>query len=565
MTTRILLIASAALLTACGEPPGMGPSTTSDWETSASSSEASSSTEAGSEAGSETGPPEPICIPGSRRCDGDAVEECAPTGLEWAPGEDCGDYGVCQPCIDAEDCDQVRCATPCDVEGRVPSSQGCSFFATRLLEGDNTNGTRTHAVIVANPDETRTATVSWFETPEGTREENLLETRTVAPGATELFVIDSGPIASDTSLLRAGGIFRVGSDIPIVAYLHSPGDGTENGGDASMLLPEETFRTDFVIPSFPPRAENPVRSPSYFVVIALEDDTEVTWTAPQDTFGNGLPLPYVAQGETGTATMNRFDNMRIAASRDAHPNDMGELRDVSGAYVHANKPIAVFAGVTCASVPYDAWTCDHMQEQAIPLQYWGEEYVAAAHPARPGTLDELWRVYAGADDMTVTVTPAQPGTPINFANRGDWVELTFPQGTDVVMTGDKPFMPVQYLMSNRQAEADPLTALGGDPAMYQFVPVEQFLTRYVFATGKSFTAEYVQITRSAGGADVTVDGVTVTGYRTIGAYEIADWLITEGSHVAESDQPFGIAQVAYTDRSSYAYPGGVQAEEIFLP
>ncbi len=541
----------------------MGPSTTSDWETGSSGA----SSEGEGEAESETGLPEPVCIPGNRRCGdgGAAVEVCASTGLDWVAEEPCGDYGECITCVDEEECEQVRCSTPCDLDGRVPSSEGCSFFATRMLEGDNTNGTREHAVFVANPDETRTATVSFYWTPEGTRDETLQDTITLAPGATHEFAIVSEPIASDTSLLRAGGISRVGSDVPIVAYLHSPGSGAENGGDASLLLPEETFRTDFVIPSFAPRATNPIRSPSYFVVIALEDDTEVTWAAPQDTFGNGAPIPYVDAGTSGVVTLNRFDNMRVAASRDAHPDAEGELRDISGASIHATKAIAVFAGVTCSAVPFEGWSCDHLQEQAIPLQYWGTEYVGAAAPVRPVDRDEIWRIYAGADDVTVTATPAQPGTPVTLQKRGDWVELNFPVGTDVVFTGDKAFMPVHYLASNRLVQSDMVVPAGGDPSMYQSVPTEQFLDRYVFATGKGFTTEYVQITRAAGGPDVLVDGVVVTGYRSVGAYEIADWTIDEGSHVAESDGRFGITQAGYTSNASYAYPGGIQAEEIFLP
>ena len=97
-----------------------------------------------------------ICLPDARRCEGGdlggGIEVCASTGLEWVLADDCGAYGACEFCVSEDDCDAVRCASPCDVEGRVPSSEGCSFFATRLLEGDNSNGTRVHSVIVANPD-----------------------------------------------------------------------------------------------------------------------------------------------------------------------------------------------------------------------------------------------------------------------------------------------------------------------------------------------------------------------------------------------------------------------------
>ena len=68
--------------------------------------------------------------------------------------------------------------------------------------------------------------------------------------------------------------------------------------------------------------------------------------------------------------------------------------------------------------------------------------------------------------------------------------------------------------------------------------------------------------RAKGGADVLVDGKVVTGYYAVGTFEVADWLIQPGAHLATSDQPFGILQIGYTDVTSYAYPGGMQLEII---
>ena len=94
------------------------------------------------------------------------------------------------------------------------------------------------------------------------------------------------------------------------------------------------------------------------------------------------------------------------------------------------------------------------------------------------------------------------------------------------------------------------------------IPVEQFLDRYVFATGIGYTKNYVQIIRKVGGADVKVDGATVGGYVKIGGYELSDWPIGEGGHVAESAEPFAIINIGYTDFTSYAYPGGMKLDVI---
>jgi hypothetical protein len=94
------------------------------------------------------------------------------------------------------------------------------------------------------------------------------------------------------------------------------------------------------------------------------------------------------------------------------------------------------------------------------------------------------------------------------------------------------------------------------------VPVEQFLDRYAFVTGTGYIVHYAQIIRAKGSADVKVDGAVVNGYYAVGEYEVADWKISEGAHLAESDSPFGIVSTGYTDATSYAYPGGLKLAVI---
>jgi hypothetical protein len=117
-------------------------------------------------------------------------------------------------------------------------------------------------------------------------------------------------------------------------------------------------------------------------------------------------------------------------------------------------------------------------------------------------------------------------------------------------------MPVQYLEGQNGGAGT------GDPASYQMVPVEQFLPRYVFVTGTGYNLNYVQIIRPLGGAEVYVDDVMVTGYYQVGEFEVADYSIQPGSHLADSEEEFGVIQVGYTNVTSYAYPGGLKLATI---
>ncbi|MGB1016630.1 MAG: IgGFc-binding protein, partial [Nannocystaceae bacterium] len=294
--------------------------------------------------------------------------------------------------------------------------------------------------------------------------------------------------------------------------------------------------------------------PSYVAVIALEHDTIVNWTAKTDTAGDFFPVPFVFEGEVGEMELNERDMMQIAAS--SNEEDVRK-RDLSGMVINATKPVWVVGATSCAFVPFGGQGfCDHLQEQLIPIEQWGKEYVAAHSPVR-GTEKHVWRIYGGADNVGVATDPPLDGTPFVLEKTGDYREFEVDNGVSFVVTSNGPIMPVQYLYGSQDGAGT------GDPSMYQMVPVEQFLRRYAFATGLNYDDDYVQVTRKKGAAAVLVDGVPVTGYYEIGDYEVADWKVEEGAHFAESSQAFGIAGVGYTQQNaSYAYPGGMALEVI---
>src|SRR5690606_38666161 len=184
---------------------------------------------------------------------------------------------------------------------------------------------------------------------------------------------------------RQGGSYRVQSNIPVVAYLHSPMAAVQTN-DASMLLPEHALRENHVVASYTPWLTN--YYPSYFNVIAVEDATTVSWYPPVAT-NAGVGVPSVPAGGMGQVVMNRGDTLQVVASKDI---------DVSGTYVSADKPIAVISGAEIVNVPGVQYA-DHIEEQMLPLDYWGQEYVGPRAPPR-GTEGFHWRIYGGADNVT---------------------------------------------------------------------------------------------------------------------------------------------------------------------
>ena len=418
----------------------------------------------------------------------------------------------------------------CDQAEMVESTVGCVFRANKMQNFQE----EPSSLIVGNvsPDENATINIYYGN---GGAEQLVVGPIDVAPLATYEYVMNMPSEPGDVSVLRIGGTFKVESSRPVVAYQHSP-IMAEAHNDSSMLIPDHALGQNYIAATY----TRNVSGPPYFNVVAIEDNTTVTWE-PRESTAAGSGVPAVAAFATGQVVINEYDMLQVTSNTD-----------VSGTIISTDKPAWVVAAMPCTNVPNGVTFCDHIEELMLPLEYWGEEYVGAHAPTR-GNESYYWRVFSGADGVTITTDPPQPMTPA-VLDRGEWFEFSTSQS--FMISADGPFMPVQYLAGQNGGAGT------GDPASYQMVPTAQFLTRYVFVTGVGYDLNYAQVTRPAGGADVVVDGVVVDGYYAVGPFEVADWAMNAGAHVAESDEPFGVTQVGYTSVTSYAYPGGMSLKQI---
>ena len=523
-----------------------------------------------------------LCEPGAQRCaDTTTREVCKPTGLQWEPAS-CGNYQTCTE-QGNEEATIATCVGPCEKAETSPTSVGCEFLAIRVRSGNGEEDLEEFydALLVGNPDD-KTASVQLYFTPNlSYLEAPLGEPVILKTGESTIFKLTNSTI-SGFSAIRAGGIYRVKSDIPVIAYLHSPLKNSDSN-DSSMLLPIKSLRQDYVVASYPalvdPNKPDLYRGrPSFFNVIALENKTTISWTPPKISAGNGLNLPKVLADETGTVELNRFDLMQIGASTqnaDGTPNTDYKLHDISGTVIHADKPIWVLSGTACANVPFESpGYCNHLQEQMIPIEYWGTKYVGAHSPLRADEM-HYWRVYAGADDVYVTFDPQNVHPPFKMFRRGDFIDMQVPNGVSFTFKGTGPFMPVQYLASSKSAGGN------GDPAMYQTIPIEQYLKRYVFVTGIAYEKNYAQLVRVDGSAPILVNGAEVPEdkYYLVNAvglrYRVYDMPLDPGDepkfYVAESADPFSLSVIGYVGipgsgrGSAYAYPGGMALNSLNIP
>lgn len=573
--STVLLLTTGSL--ACSDPPAVKGTDSGKDDDSSDSGDGDSGDDS----------PQIICVPGDTMClDDSTLEVCAATGLEWEQVP-CEGYETCvSNHVDSEGETVAACVGPCEKLDGTPSSEGCSFYTTSMYLATSP-AKPPDAIAVGNPQTDLDATVELRWVPAGSNQEELVteingepieNPVVVPPGKSHVFLLDPNYTIyegeQETSLFRSGSVYHVVSNLPVVAYLHSPYQG-DNSNGSTLLLPEHVLQEDYVVFN-----HGAWQSPNYFIVIATQNQTTVTWYPSVETAGDHLPIDFVNAGESGTQLLNRFDNMRI---------DTSELlmrpkceQDLSGTIIQADKPIWVVSAVRgmrlpwcggdevpgCNTIVDDACDrgSDFAMEQNLPLDYWGREYVGPHSPLR-GTESHHWRLYAGEDDVTVNVTPPQPNTPIHLAKRGDWAELIVPTGTHLEFDGNGAFMPVQYVTGHH----DGANGLGS-PAMTQMVPTAQFLNRYVLVTGFKYDVHYIQVIRAAGNADVKLDGVILTEWESVGEWEVSTVEVPEGPHELISDDSFGVVQYGYSmfidqyySSAGYGYMGGMKAEVIYVP
>lgn len=428
-------------------------------------------------------------------------------------------------------------------EAETQGSVGCSFSLTDLLHLHRGTPDDPNAVIVTNPSTEQSARVQVV------RGDFAAEPVVLEPGETHVFEFASSDQFGTATKLRRSAAIRILAEHPVAAYTLAPLNNRASN-DGSLLLPDAALGNAYVIASYAPFTDpgHPQEhgEPSYFTVVAIEDGTIVRFRPTASTIA-GEAVDAVEAGGEGQVELDEGDALRIAAAGAG---------DLSGTVVEADAPIWVAGGVRCAYVPVSSsgW-CDHMQEVLRPIAHWASDYPAVPSPERSQE-PHIWRVFAGAPNLTVTTDPPVPGSPFALEQVGDWHEITVPHGQVIWFHADGPIMPMQYLAGRN------MSGQRGDPSMIQAVASQSWLNRYVVTTGVRYSEHYLQIVRLEGGADVRIDGELVTDYQTREGLEIADHPVAEGSHVIESAEPFGLSSYGYsngidgTKWTSYALPGG---------
>ena len=468
--------------------------------------------------------------------------------------EVCGD-GIDNNCNGIIDDD---CFTPCQLAEFTRSSVGCVYYA---VDTDNYSGydNLQFAVGISNTHASQAANVQVFIKNAGTWQ--VLESRSVLPGTLAQFNLPNRHV--DNTNLHVGGAFKIVSDLPVIAYQFQPVDGVSSyTSDASLLLPTSALDRFYHVVGWGIGAGRP-----QVVIVATQNGTQVTMTPRYNTLAGG-PVPALTANvaHTFTQTLNEGDYLQIESSNN---------NPMNGTIIQSNHPIAVFSCHTCANIPNTGCCCDHVEEQLIGLQSWGNVYVAARMPVRSTGTPEatVWHIYASENNTSIhfTAHPQVTGLPASpqTLNAGQYLELsvsgTMANPGDFVVTANRPILVMEYLTGSYTTNVSADRA--GDPAMTQMVPVAQFLDSYIILVPVNWIYDYAILIKPVG-ASIWRGGTLVPQASFIPVFdgvnpaqwEVARIAIPDGIHAFTGTHPFGIIIVGYDSYDSYAYPGGMNMQ-----
>ena len=528
------------------------------------------------------------CIPGAKTCVGNEVHECTADGQPGGVVETC-DVGNGLACSGGE------CKSACAVAADQPSNVGCEFWAVDLDQQDALNDPAsapwgialsnvgqspaniTIEINNANPGEPLAlSVVDQLSLPPGTLLAKELPTRELDCG------IKPNDYASPGTCLSSKA-YRISSSAPIVVYQFNVFTNAYSN-DASLLLPTNALGNYYRILGW--GAGHPVKlagfkilDRSYVTIVGTKPNTQVS-VQPSWRIKGNPPIAATPAGGNIEVTLGPFDVLNLETDDGTFQDDPATMADLSGTFVKATQPIAVFSGVETAGAPGvvdipkppgwmdgDACCLDHLEDQMFPLESIGSNYVIPRSPVRStGSFHEpdVIRFVGAAEPANVTTNLAPPFN--QFTIQPGEVKTTWTQ-TDMTVQSDKPVMVSQILVSNQYCDG----AYIGDPSLTVYPPVEQFRTEYIILTPGSWDKNYIVIEAEVG-SSVSIDGstpagctITPSGTLNGKSYESRVCLVQEGVHSLTGDKPYGIVAYGYGSAGSYAFVGGADVRRIYEP
>ena len=310
--------------------------------------------------------------------------------------------------------------------------------------------------------------------------------------------------------------------------------------DAFLALPTSVQGHEYVISSY--IILQPWDYSSILAIVAIRDDTTLTIQL-SSTASDGKNN--YDQGEKASYTLNRLQTLQLTGT------------DLTGTLIYSDKPVSVFGGHVCATVPLGSFDCDHLAEQIPPVTTLGTTF--ATSPLALRTSGDVFRLVAARDGTSVKVN----GIVETTLSSGQFYEMNVSSTTFASIETDEPILLVQF---SKGSTVDGVTS---DPFMAIIPSIEQYRHRYIISTPAAspvaFTNYVNLIIENDETSGLRLDDQPLpsdTTWHSIPETSLVGTsiLVSIESHRLHHIRraKFGLIAYGYASWDAYGYPGGLQ-------
>ena len=289
---------------------------------------------------------------------------------------------------------------------------------------------------------------------------------------------------------------------------------------------------------------------SVISVVAIADDTNISISLTADA--------------TVYRRYSRGDRA-ILRARKGQPIPIRSVNgDLTGTEIVANKPLAVYSGHECATVPNGKRFCDQIVEQIPPVSALGKQYIVSSFAERLG--GAIVKIIGTYSPTTVNVT-CNENTRTLLLQSSQSHQFTTPDDKACYISSTQPVLVAQ-LSTGGDGE------LAGDPSMVIVPPIERFSNKSVIYSFPNDPAlkhhiNFIASESSVNSNSITIDGNPIAKTDIIHvpgdnpSFVVARVAVTGGIHqLASTSVRFGVVAYGSAPSNGYAYSDYVQGEYI---
>lgn len=283
--------------------------------------------------------------------------------------------------------------------------------------------------------------------------------------------------------------------------------------DATLIIPSHSLGTQYIMQDYQGDVSHSSISSAEVGFVATQNNTILTVVLPCNLMNNSA-----AAGDTLTVNLMCGESYQLIATAPG---------SFSGMEVTSNgKPFAAFQGNRVAYIPTGASGADLLYEQAIPVEYWGTDYVVLPTSGRNG--DQI-RITSSEDNCQIYAN----GMLVSTLQKGETFEDNLSGGNAKRYTSTKKICVGRYLRSNSSG-GNP-----GDPSSVMIPDVTQGCEHIRFELLASSDIEnyFINIVaRNEDTAGITLDGLSISHTFTPidTAYCFSQIAYSASTHVLES-------------------------------